>query len=172
MIRPAVVRKMLLFGGLAAAVFASVFSVEEGLDEPLAFEPEIARRPLVSVAPTVHGEQDLLDEVTNADPFAQRHWAAPALLPAPAQVITNVVPVAAVEVRETIPPLPFQFVGSMNDGDQQVVYLGRGDQALVVRAGEVVENTYRVVSINVRQIEFEHIPTGQKQILPFPAHDQ
>ena len=57
----------------------------------------------------------------------------------------------------------------MNDGDDQVIYLARGETALIARSGELLENTYKVVSINASQIEFEHLPTGQKQALPLPG---
>ena len=102
-----------------------------------------------------------------ADPFAPRKWEAPApvQVAAPAPVATVVAPPAL----PVAPPLPFQFVGQMSDGTDQVVYLVRGEEALLARTGEVLEGAYKVLGLTALQIEFEHLPTGQKQTLVFPA---
>src|SRR5262249_46306339 len=60
------------------------------------------------------------------------------------------------------PPLPFRFVGRLNDGGQQTVYLSHGEQALVARAGDTLEGTYKVLDIAARHIAFDHIRTGEK----------
>jgi hypothetical protein len=104
------------------------------------------------------------------DPFAPRGWQAP---PPPEPVAPKVV-TAAVAPEAPVapigpPPLPFRFVGSMMDNEQQVIYLGRGEQALVARNGETLDGTYKVLSINTQQIEFEYLPTGDKQSLSFPT---
>lgn len=113
------------------------------------------------------------EEGEAGDPFAPRNWLPPAP-PAPAvpvRAVTAAQPVATITLPEGPPPVPFQFAGRMNDGDDHVVYLARGDRALVARTGEVLENVYKVVSINASQIEFVHIPTGQKQLLSLPAQE-
>ena len=111
------------------------------------------------------------DDNGDPDPFAPRGWQAPPPPAPPAPSVAAVVaPVAPAEPVGP-PPLPFRFVGGMTDGADQVVYLGRGDEALVAHAGDVLERTYKVTSITATQIEFEHIPTGQKQALAFPARD-
>lgn len=106
-----------------------------------------------------------------ADPFAPRVWEAPP----PPPPVAVVKPVQSLAVAEVVTPpagppaLPFQFVGQMNDSQERVVYLARGEQAMIARAGEVLEGTYKVLEITALQIEFEHLPTGQKQALVFPA---
>ena len=106
------------------------------------------------------------------DPFAPRGWVA---APITQSVVTPVAPVeiAAVTLPVVIgpPPLPFQFTGRMNDNNEQVIYLSHGDQMLLARQGETLESTYKVVTIEPLRIEFEHLPTGEKQTLALPASD-
>lgn len=102
------------------------------------------------------------------DPFASRGWQAPppapvaAVVPAPTPVLSPPAPVGP-------PPLPFQFVGSLNDDTGQTIYLGRGDQAVIARSGEVLDGTYKVKTVSAEQVEFEYLPTGQTQTLAIPA---
>ncbi len=107
---------------------------------------------------------------TDEDPFAAHAWTA---VPAPTQIAAPraVEPVVLEEKPSPPPPLPYQFVGQMTDGGNQIVYLSRGDQVLVVRNGETVEGTYRVLDISATQVEFETLASGLRQTLPIPAQD-
>ena len=69
------------------------------------------------------------------------------------------------------PPLPFQFVGRLRDGATQMVYLSRGDQTLIARAGEELDATYKVLRIETSFIAFEYTPTGVTQMLALPTSD-
>jgi hypothetical protein len=99
-----------------------------------------------------------------ADPFAPRRWQAQ-----PLPSTTKVEPVSAIPVAPPIPqgppPLPFRYMGSLNDDGQQVVYLSRGEQMLLARHGEVLEGAYKVLAVSSQRIEFEHLATGEKQSL-------
>ncbi len=115
-----------------------------------------------------------LDEEPEADPFAPRGWQPPPPAPQPKPWVKATVadmgpPRPA--LPPPLPPLPYKFVGSMNDNADHVVYLGKGDQALLARVGVTLDGTYKVVAINAQQIEFQHIPSGQKQTLAFPVRD-
>ena len=66
-------------------------------------------------------------------------------------------------------------MGRMNDGAdaaQQMVYLSKGDQVTVVQGGETLDGTYKVLHVEPDHIEFEHIPTGEKQVLNIAANDK
>jgi hypothetical protein len=108
-------------------------------------------------------------EVVEPDPFAPRAWLAPAVPVVVAAQAAVQIAVEAPVLPIGPPALPFRFVGSMTDNQELVVYLGRGEQALVARNGETLEGTYKVVNITGQQIEFEHLPTGEKQTLLFSA---
>lgn len=106
-----------------------------------------------------------IDEYDETDPFAPRAWEPPpppppTQKPAPVQVQEVAAPVVA-----SAPPLPFSYMGQLNDGGERVVYLGRGEQLILARAEDTVEGVYKVLKMSTTEIEFLHLPTGEKQIL-------
>ncbi|HEY8023539.1 MAG TPA: hypothetical protein VIF60_03165 [Burkholderiaceae bacterium] len=108
------------------------------------------------------------------DPFAPRGWQPP---PPPEPVKAPTVAQAPVAPPPPAgpPPLPFKFMGRLDDGAdgaQQLIYLSKGEQTYIPQVGETLDSTYKVVSINAERIEFEHLPTGEKQTLPIPAPDK
>jgi hypothetical protein len=62
-------------------------------------------------------------------------------------------------------------MGAMIDDGTQVIYLSRGDQAFVARSGETLDSAYKVLTVDNQHVEFEHLPTGEKQTLTIPATD-
>jgi hypothetical protein len=117
-------------------------------------------------------DEEPAQEAANIDPFAPRDWQAPApVAPAPANVAPLAVAPLVLEPQGP-PPLPFQYMGRMTDGDTPLVYLVRGEQTLVAKLGETLDQAYRVVSIGPLQIDFLHIPTGEAQSMSLPAPDR
>lgn len=115
-------------------------------------------------------EKAVEPDLAMRDPFAPRGWLAssapvvpvapPPAAPAPAPVVQE--PVGP-------PPLPYKFMGKMDDGGSQVLYLSRGNDTFVVHAGDTLENAYKVLTVDARRIEFEHIPTSTRQVLDIPV---
>jgi hypothetical protein len=106
----------------------------------------------------------------SADPFEKRGWAEPPPpappVAAPAPVERTVAPVVVEPAGP--PPLPYRYVGSFSDDAGAVIYLARGEVAVVARVGETLDGTYKVAALQARGVEFEHISTGTKQSLPIP----
>ena len=57
----------------------------------------------------------------------------------------------------------------MQDGANQFLYLGRGDQVLLAHQGDVLDGSYKVVAVSDGIIEFESVQSGLKQSLPIPV---
>lgn len=116
-----------------------------------------------------------MEEQEEVDPFTPRGWQAPpAPVEQPKPAAAAAAPAAPVAPTGP-PPLPFKFMGRMNDGadnGQQMIYLSKGEQIVVVQGGETLDGTYKVVSIEADHIDFEHLPTGEKQTLALPAPDK
>jgi hypothetical protein len=167
------IRWAVLLSSLVLTVGAIFFpDVESTQSAVSAAAPRVnkAAAPLVSAAAPAPNTVDD-DAPGENDPFAPRGWQAPPP-PAPVMPAAQQLAVAPVDLTPPGPPaLPFRFVGSFNDSSAQVVYLARGEEAFVARAGEIVDTNYKVVAITASQIEFEHIPTGAKQALTFPVRD-
>jgi len=164
------VRWAVLLGALAVTVSAICYPVPP--DDMVEAVSRPARAPKTSMISTV-ADSTVPTSMPEADPdpFASRGWVAPPPAPVQQQVVTVNTQPAEPLAPPGPPPLPFRFVGRMNDEGQQVVYLSRGDQAIVARGGETLEGTYKVLNIEPQRIEFEHIPTGEKQVLALPATD-
>lgn len=168
--KAAVFRKGVLGAALAGTVYASLMTDDGEAPPAKAAAPQPTRQALVSVTPAPPSDDERDGDAENGDPFAPRNWMPPAPPPEPVKVVTSAPPVAEVIVPQGPPPLPYQFMGRMHGSDDQVVYLGRGDQALVARTGDVLESAYKVINISATQIEFEHIPTGQRQTLSLQSN--
>jgi len=170
-------RRIVLFG---VAAITAVFSFYPTADKSM-LSPNRARKlPDTARAKVTPAESTGVEtpDVTNddiLDPFAPRGWQPPPPPVVPTQVtaVVAAVPVAPIGpmVPAGPPPLPYKFMGTMNDDGNIIVYLSHGDQALVVRNGETLEGTYKVLTIDSQHIEFEHLPTGEKQSLPIPASE-
>lgn len=63
------------------------------------------------------------------------------------------------------PPLPFRFVGALEEGGDRAVFLLEGTQVFMVRAGEQVGSQYRVERITPTSVEFTYLPLKERQIL-------
>ena len=135
---------------------------------PATVHTELSVKPLVTMSPP--SAQETEGQSANVDPFAARGWQAPS-----DPVATIVVPVVSAPVLIAAPiappALPFQFIGRMNDNGTEVVYLSQGEQMLFARRGETLQGAFKVLQISPRQIEFLHIPTGEKLLMALPASD-
>lgn len=88
------------------------------------------------------------------DPFSARTWTPP---PAPPPPEAAPPPMA--------PPLPFAFLGKKVEGDAWEVYLSIGSRTLIVREGQVIDNSYRVDRIAPPTLGFTYLPLQQVQSL-------
>lgn len=166
-------RWAVLLSVLAATIAAVCYPVDEPAFPTASATPK-AQLAAVVPAPMATEESEG-EQQGDPNPFSPRGWQAPPPAPLPATPVV-VAPVfvgpPAPPPPPVAPPLPFRFMGALIDGAEQTVYLARGDEAFVAHLGDVLDGTYKVGSIHANQIEFEHIPTHQKQTLAFPTHDK
>jgi hypothetical protein len=87
----------------------------------------------------------------------------------PAPAATPPPPAAA--AADAVPPLPFRFVGALEDRGQRSVILLEADAVHVLRAGERVDARYRVERITSTEVVFTYLPARQRQTLDISAHD-
>jgi hypothetical protein len=60
-------------------------------------------------------------------------------------------------------------MGSMRpDGDQPTIFLVKGDRVLMIKQGDVIENTYKVDGIQDKQVTFTYLPRNIQQTLAVP----
>jgi hypothetical protein len=160
---------------LMLALLATIVAIFYPMDEPVILTAARITKPNPAIhvvaAPAVDRQEQgrPLWIASDENPFGPRAWVAP--LPAPVEAARAV---QAVELAQAAPepppaPLPYRFLGRMQDGANQVLYLGRGDQVLLAHQGDVLEGSYKVVAVSDGMIEFESVQSGLKQSLPIPV---
>ncbi|GAB3388922.1 hypothetical protein [Azotobacter armeniacus] len=103
--------------------------------------------------------------VPQANLFAAHSWrAAPAPKHRP-----DAAALAAATSRlpspPVAPPLPFQFIGRLDDSVRLRVFLLRGDRVHTVEAGDVIDGTYRLEKIAADELTLVYLPLNQIQSL-------
>jgi len=101
------------------------------------------------------------------NPFAPKDWSPPPrpVHPPPAPVLAPPPPPVP-----TAPPMPFRFMGLMEDNSAEpAAFITKGDALYVVHVGDVVENTYRVESFNTAQVVVTYLPLQQRQSIDMPG---
>lgn len=69
-------------------------------------------------------------------------------------------------VTTVFPPLPYAFVGVISEGDgPQSAVLARAEETLVVTAGDVLDDTYRVDAVRDKEIDLTYLPSNQKNTM-------
>lgn len=96
------------------------------------------------------------------DLFASKSWKPAAVL---ASVTEQPQAVVAPVVVPVAPALPFQFVGRLDDRDDQQVFLQSGEKLYVVRRGDVIDDTYRIEQISATELSLVYLPLHLSQTL-------
>jgi len=107
----------------------------------------------------------------DADPFGARSFrpAPPKpAAPSPAAIAAAAAPPPP-PAPPPAPPLPFVYMGHLSEGADTTVFLVSGERNLVVRPGEVIDNTYKLEEVNDRALVLTYLPLSQRQTLPIGA---
>lgn len=67
--------------------------------------------------------------------------------------------------KPVAPPLPFQYMGRMQEGAVQTVFLLQQGRNIIAHQGEVLSGTYRVEQISESAVRFTYLPLNEQQIL-------
>lgn len=103
-------------------------------------------------------------QVDKEDMFKSKSWYVPP--PPPPKPKYVVPPPPPTPPPPTAPPLPYKFTGSFQEpGQKLVVYLARGDKLYSVSAGDILEGTYKIESINAGQLVILYLPLNISQNL-------
>ena len=64
------------------------------------------------------------------------------------------------------PPLPFAYMGKLDESGATIVFLAMGERNLVVKPGDIIDNMYRLDQVSDNAVMLTHLPTGMQQSLP------
>lgn len=155
---------------LLSATLWALFSLQAEQEDEVV---EAVERPVLSpeaLAANNNGAPDrkpvrMALPATYRDPFQANDWSAKPTLPASPTPPPPMPVVAPPPITPTAPMLPFRYVGQLNDGQAQYVYLANGEQMLTAKAGDRIAGDYRLITLAPGRLEFEHLPTGERQVL-------
>jgi hypothetical protein len=148
-------RKLLLVGAAIAVVAMVAYqpareSAKGAVSEAQA--PAGAVRP--SAAPAL-----VVPEKRSLGRARGELFGAPPAPPPPKPVVAAApAPVVAVA-----PPLPYRFAGRVRRGAEEEFLVSKGDFITPVRAGDVLDGTYRVVAAKADGIELIYLPLGTSE---------
>ncbi|WP_431226174.1 hypothetical protein [Burkholderia contaminans] len=96
------------------------------------------------------------------DPFTASSWLPPPpVVPPPPE--TRPAP-------PTAPPVPFVYLGQQDaKSAKPQVFLGNGDQLLIVSPGDVIGGQYRVESVSASNVVLTYLPLNQVQTVLIPV---
>jgi hypothetical protein len=63
------------------------------------------------------------------------------------------------------PPMPFQYAGQIEGKDGPTVLLSRGEESFSVKAGEPIDNDYRLESVAGETLTIVYLPLNERQTL-------
>lgn len=103
-----------------------------------------------------------LDLTGASDLFASNSWTPPP--PPPPKPLPPPPP-----PPPTAPPIPFNFVGLLQDHAKPMAFLAKGDNLLVVAAGDTFDGAYRIESVSASEIVLTYLPLNQRQSILIPG---
>ena len=104
-------------------------------------------------------EGAVISSLNESDVFLPHSWLPPPPLPPPP-------PPPPPPVKPVAPPLPFSFVGTLDEkGVARRVFLTQGEQLIIVKSSDVMEGRYRIDQITDSSVELTYLPLNQKQII-------
>lgn len=164
-------RRLMLGGALLLTLAASAWlglgmdKAEDGADIVEVAKPASAKRNaapalslpvLAEVRATTGSEQQGESKQQAADVFKSHSWF---VAPPPSR------PVQAAVVPPAPPPLPFTYLGTVQDGGHTVVFLAREQRLYTVRKGEVIDGQYRLEDESRGRIVLVYLPLNTRQTL-------
>lgn len=168
-------RRLVLFGllGFTVAamkwvdgepqVTASAQAREEAARTPRETRPEarpVQQAPAAGLDPSRLRRESI---PVRTDAFGTRNWDPP---PPKALRATRVETVVAPPPPPPqAPPLPFTYLGRLDEGDRTTVFLAGPAQDHAVTAGQVIDGVYRVDEITPQRVVVTYLPLGQQQSL-------
>ena len=67
---------------------------------------------------------------------------------------------------KTNPPIPLKFYGFATASNRKQIFLANGEDVFVVREGDIVKNRYKVLKVNVNNVEIQDVLGNYSQNIP------
>lgn len=158
-----------------AAITIAVLTAAAGIvtgsnpgDAPAGVVEPVARVRAVDPEPARAPEADLpLERLQRA----KREGDAPDLFAPPAPPVVAAARPAPPPPPPppSAPPLPFRYLGRMQEGGVVTVFLAKGDEAVSARVGDTLDGAWRLDAVGPSAISITYLPLNLPQPLAVPA---
>lgn len=135
---------------------------QDGADAVEVVAVTVGKGQARSVSPTAKAPAVIKDLTPAGDLFSARNWKPAAVL---ASVTEKPLVQAPVVQAPTVPPLPFQFIGRLDDRRDLQVFLQNGEKIYVVRKGDVIDDIWRIEGISDKELSLVYLPMHLSQTL-------
>ena len=112
---------------------------------------ELAAAPLNFPEPAPVDENNTEEGEKRIDPFRNKTW--------------YIAPPPPKPPKPTAPPLPFQYLGKINEDGEIRVFLNQQGKHIIAKVGDVIDGTYSVEEISGGRMTFLYQPLKEKQVL-------
>jgi len=166
--RPTIQRWLLLGGALLATVIASVWPRAEERAAPEVVAP-------VARAERATAEKRALPARTELPKLNEQLERAPTATAKVEDLFgatswnTERRPARVEPVVPTAPPFPYAITGTLLDRNGLMVVFAKENQDFVVRAGDLLDENYRVEAIDPQSVTVRYLPLKITQVLPMGA---
>jgi hypothetical protein len=159
-------RSGLLLAALSLTAGAAVWVNAEPESAQLAELAQPMERARLRANPSAAGETpqlslELLQRREHHEPqhdaFMTQSWAPPPPPPPPAVPDSPAAPSA--------PPLPFSYLGHIEQDGNTLMFLVQQDRNYVLKAGDVLDGTYQLDEVRPDLLTFTYLPLNIKQTL-------
>ena len=128
---------------------------------PAQLQPSAKARPAGTSGPASAGTSGATRmRHSKANAFATHSWLPPVPKAKPAPP----------PPPPRAPPLPFAYLGKMQDGAAVTAFVSQGGRNHVLHSGDTLPQ-YKVESISPTEITFVYLPLGEKQRLTFGSEN-
>lgn len=161
---------VLLVAGALTAYLANQFRNDSGettIVEPVSrAHADIVATPVTATSLTLASKASALmlptradlDQIPKNNLFAATDWTPPLPPPPPPAKIAPPPPPQA-------PPIPYSFVGMLEDRSKPSAFLAIGDALMIVSAGDTIDGKYHVDIVSSKEIALTYLPLNQKQVI-------
>lgn len=163
-------RKSILFAVLALTLIASFWGGDEDdVSQPIERAARTVPRDSPrqkAPAPVVLRSELLQREAADLEIyniFAARSWYVPPPPPKPPRPLPPPPP--------TAPPMPFTYIGKIEEQGRSTVFLSREGTNYSVKQGDQIDGTYRVEEISPQAVILTYLPLNIRQTLPIGANN-
>jgi hypothetical protein len=103
----------------------------------------------------------------DSDPFGPRSFRpAPPKVKAPSLAQATADLASPPPPPPQAPPLPFTYLGRLSQERDTTVFLSIGERNLVVKPGDLIDNTYKVEEVGDSAVVLTYLPMNLRQTLP------